>query len=131
MRYIPGPDIDLIRVAVEGSESRPWNEEWCRREDSNLHGRKSTAPSRQRVYQFHHFGTARAGGIIPPDGARDYTSGRSDSESVSGGAVSVSTPSTWVPRSSKPAMPSPRAWEAISFAVYANPKAITKKPMAR
>ena len=28
---------------------------WCWRGDSNPHERKPTAPSRQRVYQFHHF----------------------------------------------------------------------------
>ncbi len=30
---------------------------WCRRGDSNPYTLSSTAPSRQRVYQFHHFGT--------------------------------------------------------------------------
>ncbi len=29
---------------------------WCRSGDSNPDARKGTAPSRQRVYQFHHFG---------------------------------------------------------------------------
>jgi hypothetical protein len=29
---------------------------WYRRGDSNPHASKGTAPSRQRVYQFHHFG---------------------------------------------------------------------------
>ena len=29
---------------------------WCRRRDSNSHGRLPTTPSRWRVYQFHHFG---------------------------------------------------------------------------
>ena len=31
---------------------------WCRRRDSNPHAPKGTAPSRQRVCQFRHFGTA-------------------------------------------------------------------------
>ena len=29
---------------------------WCRRRDSNSHGKSPTTPSRWRVYQFHHFG---------------------------------------------------------------------------
>ena len=33
---------------------------WCRRRDSNSHGRLPTTPSRWRVYQFHHFGKMRA-----------------------------------------------------------------------
>ncbi len=32
---------------------------WCRGRDSNPHRPKSTAPSRQRVYQFHHLGTLK------------------------------------------------------------------------
>src|SRR3989344_2276031 len=29
---------------------------WCRGQDSNLHTVSGTAPSRLRVYQFHHLG---------------------------------------------------------------------------
>ena len=36
----------------------------CRRPDSNRHGVSPTAPSRQRVYQFHHFGISSINLII-------------------------------------------------------------------
>ena len=45
---------------------------WCRGGDLNSYGFAPTAPSRPRVYQFHHLGTAPAwdlagvGGLEPP-----------------------------------------------------------------
>ena len=45
---------------------------WCRGGDLNSYGLSPTAPSRQRVYRFHHLGpratdTGRSGGTRTPD----------------------------------------------------------------
>ena len=38
---------------------------WCRGRDLNPHELTPTAPSRPRVYQFHHLGLCPRGPIIP------------------------------------------------------------------
>jgi hypothetical protein len=38
---------------------------WCRGGDSNSYGFNPTAPSRQRVYQFHHLGSIHKQGLRP------------------------------------------------------------------
>src|SRR5699024_6185754 len=60
-RSWPSPAQRSHRFVLATSTAPRWRgagvvAQWCRRPDSNRHDREVTAPSRQRVYQFHHFG---------------------------------------------------------------------------
>ncbi len=51
---------------------------WCRGGDLNSYGFAPTAPSRPRVYQFHHLGTAPAWGLAGVGGLEPPTCGFGD-----------------------------------------------------
>ena len=52
------PCVGRSVCAPKGPGCGPW---WCRGRDLNSYGIAPTAPSRQRVYLFHHLGIGRAG----------------------------------------------------------------------
>jgi hypothetical protein len=57
---LPGTRSAISRVPARSCPARLQTGEprkgWCPRGDSNSHDLSATAPSRQRVYQFHHLG---------------------------------------------------------------------------